>query len=598
MNVNHRASERALNIFQGETAAMTDTIRPGATRRAALALFAGMGAAGVAAGAAGARQDTAEVTADTVACAQDMFAVDYTQAEREQMLNGIESWIGRAEALRALEKPNALAPALTFDPRLPGKTYAAPQPGVRGLPADPGALPTSPADIAYAPVWKQAAWMAAGRISSAELTEVYLARIAAYASQLECFVTVTPERARAEAAARDAERAAGQVRGPLHGIPYTLKDIIDVEGLPASWGASVYSDRVARETAVVAQRLEAAGAVLLGKTTSGAIAYGDIWYDGVTRNPFNPREGSSGSSAGPASATAAALCAFSIGTETLGSIVSPSHRCGTTGLRPTFGRAPRAGAMALCWSLDKIGPIVRSTPDAALVMTALNGADPGDASSFDAPFGADFSRDLSGMRVGYNPAWFDGGADPDRAALEAARSLGVELVEFEVDDKPWGALLMQLEAEAAAAFEHLTLEDLDDRLRWQDDAAWPNTWRRARFASAVDLINADRLRREAMTMMAEKFENLDAVIGPNFAGNMLLITNYTGHPQLAFRSGFTDQPTRTIFGAPADESEETFSVPHATSLWAPLLREDTVLALGYGIEQRLGAAQMRPPQFS
>ena len=577
---------------------MTDGHPAGATRRTALTLFAGAGAAGLAAAGAGARQEAAGVGADTIACAEDLVAVDYTQAERAQMLDGIESWIGRAEALRALEKPNALAPALTFDPRLPGQTYDAPAPGVSGLPADPGPLPTSPADLAYAPVWKQAAWMAAGRISSAELTEVYLARIAAYASQLECFVTITAERARAEAAARDAERAAGRVRGPLHGVPYTLKDIIDVEGLPATWGASVYADRVATETAVVAERLQAAGAVLLGKTTSGAIAYGDIWHDGVTRNPFNPDEGSSGSSAGPASATAAALCAFSIGTETLGSIVSPSHRCGATGLRPTFGRVPRTGAMALCWSLDKIGPLVRSAPDAALVMTALNGADAGDAASFDAPFGADFSRDLSGMRVGYNPAWFDEGADPDRAALEAAQSLGVELVEFDVDDKPWGAMLMQLEAEAAAAFEHLTLEDLDDRLRWQADAAWPNTWRRARFASAVDLVNADRLRREAMTLMPEHFENLDAVIGPNFAGNMLLITNYTGHPQLAFRSGFTDQRTRTIFGQPANESEETFSVPHATSVWAPLLREDTALALGFAIEQRLGVADARPPEFS
>jgi Asp-tRNA(Asn)/Glu-tRNA(Gln) amidotransferase A subunit family amidase len=254
--------------------------------------------------------------------------------------------------------------------------------------------------------------------------------------------------------------------------------------------------------------------------------------------------------------------------------------------------------MALCWSLDKIGPIVRSTADAALVLAAMNGADDGDASSFDAPFGVDFGRDLTGLRVGYNPAWFEQGAEPDRAALEAARSLGVELVEFDVDDEPWGAMLMQLEAEAAAAFEHLTLEDLDDRLRWQDDAAWPNTFRRARFISGVDLVNADRLRRKAMTMMDQRFENLDAIIGPNFAGAMLLITNYTGHPQLALRSGFTDQPTRTIFGAPADDSGETFSVPHATSLWAPLLREDTVLALGAAIEQRLGVSDIRPELFA
>lgn len=569
-----------------------------ATRRAALGLFAGAGAAGVTAAAAAARQDARPITADTIQSAESLFRVDYTDAEREQMLDGIQGWVGRAEALRAMEKPNELAPALTFDPRLPGHTYDTPEAGVRGLPADAGALPTDPADIAYAPVWKQAAWMARGAISSAELTELYLARIAAYGDQLECYITVTADRARSEARARDTERAAGQVRGPLHGIPYALKDIIDVEGLPATWGATVYADRVATQTAAVAARLEEAGAVLLGKASSGAIAYGDIWFDGVTRNPFNPNEGSSGSSAGPASAAAAALCAFSIGTETLGSIVSPSHRCGTTGLRPTFGRVARTGAMALCWSLDKIGPIVRATADAALVLDAINGADTGDAASFDAAFGVDFNRDLSGLRVGYNPAWFEAAADPDRAALEAARSLGVELVEFDIDDEPWGAMLMQLEAEAAAAFENLTLEDLDDRLRWQDNAAWPNTFRRARFISGVDLVNADRLRRKAMTMMAQRFENLDAIIGPNFAGNMLLITNYTGHPQLAFRSGFTQQPTRTIFGAAADESGATFEVPYATSLWSPLLREDTILALGAAIEQRLGVAETRPSQFS
>ncbi|XBQ16138.1 MAG: amidase [Oceanicaulis sp.] len=575
---------------------MTGKVPITATRRGVFGLAAGAGAG--LAGAASA-QERPSVTAQTIGCAEPLFGVSYTDAEREQMLGGIESWIARAEQLRASEKPNTLAPALTFDPRLPGRDYpTSAEPGVRGLPHSAGPLPSDPVDIAYAPVWRQADWMARGLIPSAELTEIYLARIAAYDSALECFVTVTAERARTQARARDAERAAGRMRGPLHGVPYTLKDIIDVEGLPATWGASVYSDRVGTQTAVIARRLEDAGAVLLGKVTSGAIAYGDIWYDGVTRNPFNPREGSSGSSAGPASATAAALCAFSIGTETLGSIVSPSHRCGATGLRPTFGRVARTGAMALCWSLDKIGPIVRSTPDAALVLAAINGADAGDPASFETRFGADLSRDLSGLRLGYNAAWFEAAAEPDRAALDAARALGVTLTPFDVDAEPWGSMLIQLEAEAAAAFENLTLDDLDDRLRWQDDAAWPNTWRRARFASAVDFVNADRLRRKAQIMMAEKMEDLDAVIGPNFAGGMLLITNYTGHPQLAFRSGFTDQPTRTLSGAPVAGPGQTFTVPHATSLWAPLFEEDTILALGAAIETRLDVAAIRPSQFS
>ena len=579
---------------------MTRFANAAATRRGVLGLMAGAGA-GLAASARAQEAAvtppvSAPVSQQTYACAEPLMGVSYTADERGQMLAGIEAWIGRAERLRALEKPNALAPALTFDPRLPGRTYEMAEGGVTGLGRAPR-LPSDAVDIAFAPVWMQAQWLERGTITSLELTEIYLARIAAYESQLECFVTVTAERARSEARARDAERAAGRVRGPLHGVPYTLKDIIDVEGLPATWGASVYADRVAQDTAVVARRLEAAGGVLLGKVTSGAIAYGDIWYDGVTRNPFNPAEGSSGSSAGPASATAAALCALSIGTETLGSIVSPSHRCGTTGLRPTFGRVARTGAMALCWSLDKIGPIVRSATDAALVLAAINGADDGDPASLSTTFGADMSRDLSGLRVGYNPAWIEQGGAHDRAALEAARSLGVELAAFDIDDKPYDTMLIQLEAEAAAAFERLTLDDLDDQLRWQDDAAWPNTWRRARFSSAVDLVNADRLRRHAQTMMAERMAGLDAVIGPNFAGGMLLITNYTGHPQLAFRSGFSNQPTRTIFGAAADESGDTFSVPQATSLWAPLFKEDTILALGSAIEARLDVARIRPSGF-
>ncbi|PWE17446.1 amidase [Marinicauda salina] len=569
-----------------------------ATRRSVLGLLAGGAAAGATAAAARGQDAGAGVTTDTVACAEPLFSVNYTPSEREQIVQGIDAWISRAEQLRAVEKPNALAPAQVFDPRPSGAALRSQENRISGVSRDPGPLPADPVDIAYAPAWRLAAWMDAGAITSLELTDLYLDRIARHGAALECFVTVTADRARAEARARDAERRAGRVRGPLHGVPYALKDIIDVEGLPATWGASVYRDRVADETAAVARRLADAGAVMLGKSTSGAIAYGDIWFDGVTRNPFNPEEGSSGSSAGSASATAAGLCAFAIGTETLGSLVSPSHRCGTTALRPTFGRVPRTGAMALCWSLDKIGPLVRSAPDAALVLAAINGGHPGDPSSLDHGFEADFARDLSGMRVGYNPAWFEEAAEPDRAALEAARSLGVELVEFDVDELPYASLLTQLEAEAAAAFERLTLEDLDDQLRWQIPQAWPNTWRRARFASAVDLVNIDRLRRQVMTMMGERMDGLDAVIGPNFAGDMLIITNFTGHPQLAFRSGFVDQPTRTIFGQAADESGTAFSVPHATSLWAPLFEEGTILALGAAIEARLGVADVRPPQFS
>ncbi len=572
-----------------------------ATRRGVLGLIAGGAATGALAGCA--REEAAPATegvsAETLRCAEPLFSVSYSDAQREQMMVGMEAWVSRAEALRAMDKPNDLAPATVFDPRLPGARFRPQSDALSGMPSGNAALPGDEADIAFAPVWRQAGWLARGEISSAELTEIYLRRIEAHAPALECFIHVAADRARAEAAERDRERAAGRVRGRLHGIPYALKDIIDVEGLPATWGAEVYRDRTGETTATVARRLEAAGAVLLGKTTAGAIAYGDIWFDGVTRNPFNPEEGSSGSSAGSASAVAAGLCAFAIGTETLGSIVSPSHRCGNAGLRPTFGRVPRTGAMALCWSLDKIGPMTRHVADCATVLRAIAGPDSGDAGSFAHGLEMALSRDLSGMRVGYNADWFEQAAEPDRAALEAARSLGVELVPFEVDERPYQALGLILESEAAAAFEHLTLSGLDERLRWQEPQAWPNTWRRARFASAVDLVNADRLRRQVMIDMAARFEDLDAVIGPNFAGAMLLITNYTGHPQLAFRSGFTEEPTRTIFGAPADEDDQTrHRVPHATSLWAPLFEEGNLLALGHAIEGRLEVADTRPDAFA
>ena len=575
---------------------MTDRSGAGATRRGALGLMAGGAAFAAASSARG--YETGAVTSETIACAQTLSGVRYTQAEREQILIGIDAWLARVEALRAQERPNALSPALVFDPRLPGRVYRDQRDRVTPAPRPRRARPENDADIAYAGLSELSAWMETGELSAQRLTHIYLDRIARHAPRLECYSAVFAERALDAARVRDRERAAGQVRGPLHGVPYALKDIIDVEGLPASWGAKPYRDRVGETTATIAHRLEDAGAVLLGKSTVGALAYGDIWHDGVTRNPFNPDEGSSGSSAGSASATAAGLCAFAIGTETLGSIISPSHRCGTAGLRPTFGRVSRAGAMALCWSLDKIGPITRYVEDAAPVLAALSGYDAADPSSLRHGLDIDLAMDLAGLKLGYDPAWFEDAAAPDRAALEAARSLGAELIEIRLEDHPYDALLIQLEAEAAAAFEHLTLSDLDDQLRWQEPQAWPNTFRRARFASAVDLVNADRVRRQVMAMMHEVFETVDAIIGPNFAGDLLLITNYTGHPQLAFRSGFQDTPARTLFGAPAGDETALHRTPYATSLWAPLFEEGRLIALGRAIEARLDAADERPALFA
>lgn len=549
-------------------------------------------------GAQAPEAETAEIGLDTIRQAESLFDVRYTDAEREQVIDEIDGWIDRMTRLRAVEKPNTLAPATVFDPRLPGRVYRDQGSEFRGSGQSAGELPGSETDIAFAPVWKLSQWIASGALSSRRLTEIYLDRIGQHGGTLECFVTVTPDIALAEADRCDAERASGRSRGPLHGIPYGMKDIIDVAGVPATWGATPYQDRVAEADARITTMLREAGAVLLGKTTNGAIAYGDRWFGGLTRNPWNTAEGSSGSSAGSASATAAGLVAFGIGTETLGSIVSPSNRCGTTGLRPTFGRVSRTGAMALCWTLDKIGPICRAVEDTGLVLAAINGFDASDASSLDMGFEADAGRDVRGLRVGWNPAWFEAGSEADRRMLAAARDAGVELVEIELPDLPYDALFASVEAESAAAFEHLTLSNEDDTMLWQGNAAWPNTWRRARFISAVDLINVDRFRRQVMEMMEETFDGLDAIIGPNFANALLVITNYTGHPQLALRSGFSDQPTRSIFGQRTGGENVTHLVPQTTSLWAPLFEEGTLVALGRAIEERLDLADRRPSGFA
>jgi Asp-tRNA(Asn)/Glu-tRNA(Gln) amidotransferase A subunit family amidase len=544
------------------------------------------------------------LTLDTLAAAEHLMGVTYTPEERALMLDNLEGQIAGAMARRASPFPNDLPMASRFDPRLPGfEPPRQPATGFWNLP-DPGPLPDDPEDIVFAPLTHLAGWFKAGLLSSLRLTELYLERIERLGPVLECFVTVTPDLARAEAAAADQLFAAGVWLGPLHGMPYGLKDLFDTKGIATTWGAAPYRHRVAEDDARIVTLLRRSGAVLLGKTTLGALAYGDIWFGGKTRNPFNPEEGSSGSSAGSASATAAGLCAFSIGTETLGSITSPSQRCGTTGLRPTFGRVSRAGGMALCWSLDKIGPICRGVEDCALVLAAINGGDPADRSSIHMPFGFDPTAGLDGMRVGYLPAAFDdpGATDVDRAALEALRGLGVELVEMKVPDLPYGSLFAILYAEAAAAFEELTLTNRDDELVWQDAGAWPNNFRKARFLSAVDHIQADRLRYRVMEGFDAMFRSVDAMIGPFATGPMLVATNFTGHPCLHLRAGFLDLPSRSdpslkdgqlVMDQPMPGAGPK-RVPQGISLWAGLFDEARLITLGRALEAALDVAAERP----
>ncbi|GIX17789.1 MAG: amidase [Rhodothalassiaceae bacterium] len=574
----------------------------GLSRRALLRAGAAAGiAAPLVPGLLARAQEAAEApkpgAAEIMACSR-VIDLPLTEHETEQLARTIEENLGAIRALRALNLENDVAPATIFRPLPNGEAPPAVKPGVRGIRADTRRKPGGEEDVAFAPLADLGHWIRTKQISSRELTRLYLDRIARYDPLLLAFITVTEDLAIQEAAARDEETAKGRIRGPLHGIPYGLKDLVDTAGIRTTWGAMPYKDRVPAQDAAIVEKLRAAGAVLLGKTTDGAIAYGDIWFGGRTRNPWNPLEGSSGSSAGSASATAAGLVAFSIGTETLGSIVSPSNRCGTVGLRPTFGRVSRHGAMALCWSLDKIGPICRHVADTALVLAAINGFDPRDAASVAADFGWNAGEKRS-LRIAHDEAWFKDAADADKAALAALKAMpGVTLETVSLPDWPYAGLFSVVEIEAAAAFQELTLSGRDDLMVWQDDNAWPNTWRKAHFFPAVDFVNAQRFRRRVMEMMWEKLDRagIDALISPNYAGNLLVITNFTGHPCLTIPAGFIETPTRTGFGNQADEQAPRFRVPRNVTLWGPLFREDRLLAIGARLEQALGLApQLRPP---
>ncbi|MEZ6233694.1 MAG: amidase [Phycisphaerales bacterium] len=518
------------------------------------------------------------ITSASIAAAAAVMGLDLTDAEIEQMLPVVARNPDRFAERRAFSIPNEVGQASVFDPRLAGFAQR-PQPAMRWSGRDAGPPPSDDEDLAFAPVWRLSQWLRTRRVRSVDLTRLCLSRLERYGPALECVAALCAERALASAERADEELDAGRVRGPLHGVPYGLKDLFDTARIPTQWGAEPYRGRTPDADADVVVRLDRAGAVPVAKLSLGALAYGDIWYGGTTKNPFNVEMGSSGSSAGSAAATAAGLVPFALGTETLGSIVSPSMRCGTTGLRPTFGRISRAGAMALCWSLDKVGPICRCVEDCGLVFEALHGQEPGDPSSRTAPFGVDLRRSVEGMRVGYAPAWFDGPrvSDVDRAALDAMRGLGVELVEFRLADLPYGAMRTILEVEAASAFEELTLSGRDDMLAWQSPRAWPNTFRCSRMVPAVEYVQAERIRRMACEAMRDAMDGMDAVFGPSFAGNMLLVTNFTGHPCVVLRAGFRDAQT-----------------PHGVSLWGHLDDEGTILALAHAMEQRLGVWEVRP----
>jgi Asp-tRNA(Asn)/Glu-tRNA(Gln) amidotransferase A subunit family amidase len=536
------------------------------------------------------------VEVEVIAAAEQLAGIAFTASEREMMSRTVAEQVSMLASRQTLTRfSNTLAPALKFDPRLPGMKIDIPTKASIWTREEMSRLPGDDADIAFAPVTSLSRWIESGALTSMRLTRIYLDRLKRFDPQLRCVITLCEEHALQQAAAADREIAAGNYRGPLHGIPWGAKDLLDTAGIRTTWGAEPWQDRVPDENATVVRRLDEAGAVLIAKLSLGALAYNDIWFGGRTSNPWNTAQGSSGSSAGSACATAAGLVGFSIGTETFGSITSPSIRCGATGLRPTFGRVSRAGAMALCWSLDKIGPICRTVEDCARVLDAINGVDDADPSSVGLPLYFDMQRDLADVRVGFSPRWFEQGDDLDRAAFDALKRTGVQMHEIDLPDWPYDILLTMLYAEAAAAFEDLTRSNLDDTLRWQAPQAWPNTFRQSWFLPAIEFVQANRFRRQCMQMMAKRFERVDVMIGPSFAGSLCLITNHTGHPSLTLRSGFRSPQQRRRATDAATTTRPAQRVPHGISLIGRLFAEGTLCRVGLALERELDVWRERPP---
>lgn len=493
------------------------------------------------------------ITKEMVRSAASIIGIDFTEAERDTMTSALEDTRRDLLAIRNLNMSNATPPALVFNPVPVGKEFDFVQSDpVFDLPQNID-LPSNRDDLAFYTVAELATLIRNRKITSVELTEFFLDRIDTYDMQLEAIITVTKERALEQAAQLDAELENGTYRGPLHGIPYGAKDLLAVKGYKTTWGAMPYKDQIIHETATVVSKLDEAGAVLIAKTTLGALAYGDIWFGGRTNNPWDLEQGSSGSSAGSASGTAAGLFPFAIGTETLGSIVSPSTRNGATGLRPSYGRVSRHGAMALSWSMDKIGPITRSVEDAAIVFDAIQGPDGIDQSLIDLPFNYNAESDLSDLRIGYLKPAFERdyyNKERDNAVLEVLRDMGVELIPIALPEFQTGPLLITLYAEGAAAFDQLTLSNEDDLMQWQSPNAWPNTFRAARFIPAVEYINANRARYELIQKMEDEvMSQVDVYVTPAFGNANLLITNLTGHPSVVLPNGFTDdgRPTSITF---------------------------------------------------
>ena len=550
-----------------------------------------------------------KVSPATFAAAEKLVQVDLTDTERAMAAaswrTSMASLYERRVGPRKVKLSAALAPASTWNPVLPGHGPLPQQDRFVRSTRDPGAVPSSDVSIAFAPLWKLSRWVETRQISSERLTGIFLERIRKFDPKLRCVITLTRDLALTQATQADREIAAGRYRGPLHGIPWGGKDLLDTASIPTTYGAEPFRNRVPSEDAAVVRRLHEAGAVLVAKLSLGALALNDVWFGGQTMNPWLLEEGAGGSSAGPGAATAAGLVGFAIGSETEGSIVDPSMRCGVTGLRPTFGRVPRTGAMTLAWSLDKLGPMARSVEDTLLVLQAISGPDAGDLSSVSSHLDFDATAPVVGLRVGYFPKWMqeEPATEVDRAALEQLEKLGLRPVEVSLPDWPYDCLNAILFAESAAAFEELTLSRQVDSLKMQTPDAWPNTFRQSRFVSAVDFVQADRFRRAVALEMQRIFSEVDVLLVPSLRDEMLTIGNFTGHPSLTLRAGFVKVTQARSDWAPDPKHVlPTFNparrVPHGVTLIGRLFEEGTIARVGLALERSLNVADERPPDFT
>ena len=509
-----------------------------------------------------------EITAEMVKQAEWIANISLSDEDRKRVATGLTRLLRARDALHKSELSKDVAPAVRFDPA-PGTRPDAS--GLRGtVAASPVELnkPAADDDIAFLPVTKLAHLIKSRQLSSVELTKLYLNRLRKYDPALKCVITLTENLAMTQAKRADDEIAAGKYRGPLHGIPWGAKDLVAVAGYKTTWGAEEFKDQTIDQTATVAKRLEEAGAVLVAKLSLGALAQNDGWFGGRTNNPWNTKEGSSGSSAGPAAATVAGLCGFTLGSETLGSIVSPSTRCGATGLRPTFGRVSRHGCMALAWTMDKIGPICRSVEDCALVLGAIHGSDGLDATAVDRPFSWPGAKSIKDLKVGYV-------GNDDRAELKVLKSLGVTLVPITLPMQLAGRIVNTiLNAEAGAAFDSLTRAGNLDKI----GNLWPTTFRSAQFITAVDYIRANRIRTQLIHEMAKAIENVNLYVG----GGDLVITNLTGHPTVCLPNGFTKRGG--------------VEVPTSLTFSGRLYGEEDLMTVAKAYQEATGHHLKRPPQ--